>query len=65
MMNSAHNPNRSLVRIFGIALSGLLLVYSIIAVYGLFEPENIKAAELAIGMVRIALGPLALLVLFR
>ena len=65
MMNSAHNPNRSLVRIFGIALSGLLLVYSIIAVYGLFELENTDAAQLSIGMVRIALGPLALLLLFR
>src|ERR1019366_1182493 len=65
MMNSTHNPNRSLVRIFGIALSGLLMVYSMIAVYGLFELENISAAELSIGMVRIALGPLALLVLFR
>ena len=61
MMNSAHNPNRSLVRIFGLASSGLLLVYSMIAVYGLFELENISAAELAVGVVRIALGPLALL----
>lgn len=64
MINSAHNPNRSLVRIFGIALSGLLLVYSLIAVYGLFALENIDAAAISIGMVRIALGPLALLVLF-
>ncbi len=65
MMNSAHNPNRSLVRIFGLASSGLLLVYSMIAVYGLFALENIGAADLAVGAVRIALGPLALIVLLR
>jgi hypothetical protein len=65
MMNSAHNPNRSLIRIFGLALSGLLLVYSMIAVYGLVAPENMSATELAIGVLRIALGPLALGILFR
>jgi spermidine synthase len=65
MMTSAHNPNRSLVRIYGMALSGLLSVYSMIAVYGVLAPESATAADLAIGMVRIALGPLALFVMFR
>ena len=32
MMNSAHNPNRSLIRIFCLSLSGLLAVYATIAV---------------------------------
>ena len=41
MINSAHNPNRSLVRIFCLSLSGLLSVYTAIAVYGLFQLETI------------------------
>ena len=65
MMTSAHNPNRSLVRIYGMALGGLLSVYSMIAVYGVLAQENATAADLAIGMVRIALGPLALFVMVR
>jgi SAM-dependent methyltransferase len=65
MTNSAHNPNRSLIRIFGLALSGLLLVYSVIALYNLCALENMNAAELAVGVFRITLGPLALGVLLH
>ena len=65
MMNSAHNPNRSLVRIFCLSLSGLLSVYTAIAVYGLFQPENVSAVELATGGLRIVLGLVAVGVLFR
>ena len=64
-MNSAHNPNRSLVRIFCLSLSGLLAVYASIAVYGLFQLETVNAAELASGLLRIALGLIAVGVLFR
>src|ERR1700682_5638707 len=59
MMNSAHNPNRSLILIFCISLSGLLLVYSTIAIYSLFQLETVSAAELATGLLRIAPGLLA------
>jgi SAM-dependent methyltransferase len=61
----SHNPNRSLIRIFCLSLSGLLLVYSSIAVYGLFTLESIDATELATGLLRIALGLIALGVLLR
>ena len=64
-MNSAHNPNRSLVRIFCISLSGLLLVYAVIGVYGLFQPESTTTPEPAIGLLRIVLGLVAVGVLFR
>lgn len=56
----AHNPNRSLIHIFCLSLTGLLLVYSTIAVYGLFALESTNATELAAGLFRIALGLLAL-----
>ena len=65
MIDIPHNPNRSLVRIFCLSLSGLLLVYAAIAAYGLFSPETIDATELATGVLRIALGLLAAGVLFR
>jgi len=65
MMNSAHNPNRSLIRIFCLSLSGLLLVYSMIAVYGLFQPESSGATQIAIGVLRIVLGLVAVGVLLR
>jgi len=65
MMTSAHNPNRSLIRIFCLSLSGLLAVYSTIAVYGLFQLESINAAELAIGLLRIVLGLVAVGVMVR
>jgi len=65
MMNSAHNPNRSLVRIFCLSLSGLLAVYATIAVFGLLQPESLTAAELAGGVLRIALGLAAVGVLLR
>src|ERR1700688_4738979 len=65
MMNSAHNPNRSLVRIFCLSLSGLLSVYTAIAVYGLFQPESAGAAAQAAGLLRIVLGLVAVGVLFR
>src|ERR1017187_5578253 len=56
MMNAPHKPNRSLIRIFCLSLSGLLFVYSLIAVHNLFELKDINATELAIGVLRIALG---------
>src|ERR1700733_9638866 len=65
MMNASHNPNRSLVHIFCLSLGGLLVLYSAITVYDLATRESAGAAELAIGVVRIALGLLALGVLFR
>src|ERR1700754_3589916 len=63
-MMTSHNPNRSLVHIFCLSLSGLLVLYSTIAVYDLVTRESATAAELATGVVRIALGLLALGVLF-
>jgi SAM-dependent methyltransferase len=64
-MHAPQNPNRNLVRIFCLSLSGLLLVYSTIAVYGLFALESINASELSIGGLRIVLGLAAVGVLFR
>ncbi len=63
MINASHNPNRSLVHIFCLSLSGLLVLYSAIAVYDLVTRDSVTAAELAAGAVRIALGLLALGVL--
>src|SRR5947209_10821088 len=63
-MMTSHNPNRSLVHIFCLSLSGLLVLYSAIAIYDLVTRESVTAAELAAGVVRIALGLLALGVLF-
>ena len=65
MMTLPNNPNHSLVRIFGLALSGLLLFYSIIAIYRLSSLENWTVAELAVGSVRFALAPLAFIILLR
>src|SRR3954453_2663876 len=64
MMNASHNANRSLVQLFCLSLSGLLVLYSAIAVYDLVSREGATAAELATGVVRIALGLPALGVLF-
>jgi len=64
MINPSHNPNRSLVQLFCLSLSGLLVLYSAIAVYDLVTRESASAAELATSVVRIALGLLALGVLF-
>jgi SAM-dependent methyltransferase len=65
MMNVPHNTNRSLIRIFCLSLSGLLLVYAAIAAYGLASPESINVTEPATGLLRIALGLLAVGVLLR
>ena len=65
MMTSADNANRSLVRIFGVAISGLLCLYSMIAVYGLLALDHWTTTGLAVGLLRIVAGPLALLVLLR
>ena len=65
MIDVSHNPNRSLIRIFCLSLGGLLLVYSVIAVYGLFAPESGDTAELAAGLFRIVLGLVAVGLLFR
>jgi SAM-dependent methyltransferase len=63
MMTPAHNPNLSLIRIFGLAFSGLLFAYSMIAVHTLFALESWTAVEFAVGSLRIALGPLAVFAL--
>ena len=63
MIHALPSPNRSLVRIFCLSLSGLLLVYVAIAVYGLFELETVNASELSIGALRIVLGLVAVGVL--
>jgi SAM-dependent methyltransferase len=64
-MINAHNPNRSLIGIFCLSLSGLLIVYSAIAVYGLLQLETVSAAELAAGLFRVALGVAAVGALLR
>ena len=65
MIMSEHNPNRSLIRIFCMSLSGLLAVYASIALYGLWHLETVTAGEVAGGLLRIALGLAAVAVLFR
>jgi SAM-dependent methyltransferase len=65
MINPAHDPNRSLVRIFCLSLSSLLAVHTAIAAYDLLQPENTAASEIAIGLFRIALGLVALGALLR
>jgi SAM-dependent methyltransferase len=65
MMTSADNANRSLVRIFSLAISGLLLLYSMIAVYGLIALDRWTIAAFAAFLLRIASGPLALFILLR
>ena len=56
MMNSAHNPNRSLIRIFCLSLSGLLAVYAILGVTNLFQLESGNTAEQAAGVFRSTRG---------
>jgi spermidine synthase len=63
MIDAAHDPNRSLVRIFCLSLGGLLFVYAAIAIHGLMMRQDAGAAEFAAGVVRSALG-LALAGLF-
>ena len=63
MINASHNPNRSLVRIFCLALGGLLFVYTAIAIYTLMMRPDVGAAEFATSLVRIGFG-LALGALF-
>ena len=65
MMNSAHNPNRSLIRIFCLSLSGLLAVYAILGVTNLFQLESGNTAELAVGVLRSALALVAVGFLIR
>lgn len=65
MMNSAHNPNRSLIRIFCLSLSGLLAVYAILGVINLFQLESANTAELAVGVLRSALALVAVGFLIR
>src|SRR6185312_3753878 len=59
------NPNRSLVHIFCLSLSSLLFVYSLIAVHNLLELKDINTTELAIGVLRVALGLGAVGIMFR
>jgi SAM-dependent methyltransferase len=65
MTTVPHNTNRSLIRIFCLSLSGLLLVYAAIAAYGLASPESINATGPGTGLLRIALGLIAAGVLLR
>ena len=64
IMDSAHNPNRSLIRIFCLSLCGLLLLYSMLSIHSVFQPD-ICGIEMAIGVLRVVLGLLALGALFR
>ena len=54
-----HNPNRSLIRIFCLSLSGLLAVYAILGVTNLFQLESGDAAGQAAGVFRSALALVA------
>jgi len=65
MTTVPHSTNRSLIRIFCLSLSGLLLIYAAIAAYSLASPESINLTEPAGGLLRIALGLLAVGVLLR
>ena len=64
MTTVPHSTNRSLIRIFCLSLSGLLLIYAAVAAYSLASPESINLTEPAGGLLRIALGLLAVGVLF-
>ena len=64
-MNSAHNPNRSLIRIFCLSLSGLLAVYRPSRSTACSSPKVAARRNLAIGVLRIALGLVAVGVLLR
>ena len=64
IMDSAHNPNRSLIRIFCLSLCGLLLLYAMLSIHSVFQPD-IRGIEMAIGVLRVVLGLLALGALFR
>lgn len=65
MMTTADNANRSVVHLFSIAISGLLSLYSMIAGYSLLALDHWTITELAVGLLRIAAGPLAVLALLR
>jgi spermidine synthase len=65
MIASVHNPNRSLIRIFCLSVSGLLFAYAMLAVSGLYHLEAIHAAELSAGVIRIVLGVTAVAMLLR
>ncbi|MGZ3291525.1 MAG: hypothetical protein ACXU87_26200, partial [Xanthobacteraceae bacterium] len=65
MMNSAHNPNRSLIRIFCLSLGGLLAVYAILGVTNLFPLESGNTAQQAVGLLRSALALVAVGLLIR
>jgi hypothetical protein len=65
MMNSAHNPNRSLIRIFCLSLGGLLAVYAILGVTNLFPLESGNTAQQAVGLLRSALALVAVGFLIR
>jgi spermidine synthase len=56
MIDVSHNPNRSLVHIFFVSLAGLLFLYAAIAVYGLVGLESFNATEVAVDLLRVALG---------
>jgi spermidine synthase len=63
MMNASHNPNRSLVWIFGLSLGSLLVVHSAIAVHGLFQLPTVSASQLGVGLLQTALGVAAVVVM--
>jgi SAM-dependent methyltransferase len=63
MMTSAPHANRSLVHLFGLAISGLLILYSAIAGYSLLVEDQWTIAGSLVGLLRIVAGPLALLLL--
>jgi SAM-dependent methyltransferase len=63
MMTSAPHANRSLVHLFGLAISGLLILYSAIAGYSLLVEDQWTIAGSLVALLRIVAGPLALLLL--
>ena len=59
------DTNRSLVRIFSICLSTLVLSYSVLALRQLLEQETIGILDVFLTALRVSLGAAALVVMFN
>ena len=64
MKNAHNNSNRNLVRIFSICLSGLVFIYSMLAIRLLLERETFDAVNFLMTFPRVLLGVAALIVIF-
>ena len=64
MKRANNNSNRNLVRIFSICLSGLVFIYSMLAIRLLLERETFDAVNFLMTFPRVLLGVAALLVIF-